>query len=164
MNNLNDTQKWEEWKKYGHTYEDHIEVNDDDLKMRLILGKYDCGNYDGDSINVASKFLSESVAKQVIDYTLKKKENDIKTWLKEACSTKTVFYINFTKQIGYGYAKNTKWDKPYPLYRLCIVLKADCHYRDYEIVTCYPKVNNAVKEKIANDRKLYMSERRNKKH
>ena len=145
------------WSNYGHTFEDHIEPDDNDLKMRLILGKYDCGTYDGNAISIASRFVSENIAKKVIDYTLEKKKDDIATWLKEACVEKTVFYINFMKPIGYGYVKNTNWDNPYPLYKLCIVLQADCHFRNYEIVTCYPVPNNAVKAQIIKDRKNFLS-------
>lgn len=151
------------WSTMGHTYEDHVAVDIDDLKERLVLEKYDVGTYDEDKkSSIASRFLSEDLARKAIKASLKKKSSVIDDWMKLQYDSRLVLKINFMRQIGEGVAKGTNWNTIYPMYSVIIVLKADCHFRSYEVVTAYPAANNAVMKQIIKDRATWYANR--KKH
>ena len=149
------------WNDFGHTYEEHIAVTRDDLKQRMILGTYDAGKYDGKKKAICSRFLNEEIAYKAIKCLLKRRKVEIDQWMKLQYEMKTSFEITFTDQIGEGYAKNTSWKEPYKFYKLVVVLQADCHYRDFEVVTAYPTPSMSVAKKIKADQAEWI---RNKKH
>ena len=145
----------------GHTYEDHVEIEIEDLMNRLVLGKYDVGTYDENKkSSIASRFINEDIARKAIKTVLKKKTPVIDDWMRLQYDNRLVLKVNFTQQIGEGVAIGTNWNTLYPMYSLIIVLKADCHFRNYEVVTAYPAPNQAVHLQIMKDRAAWYKKRK----
>lgn len=150
------------WKKYGHTYEEHVNVTDKDLIDRLLYGTYDIGKYMDDRRSICTRFLSEEIAFKSIERALKIRTDEIQEWMKLGYQAKLEIMVNFTSQIGVGYAKGTSWKEPYPMFKVRVILKADAHFREYSIVTAYPIPNKQISQKIAADRSAYYAARRNR--
>ena len=58
-------------KNCGHTYEEHVDVTDNDLRNRVMAGTYDLGQYMDDHKKICSRFLSEELAEKTIKRILK---------------------------------------------------------------------------------------------
>lgn len=145
----------------GHTWEDHVLVDDDDLKDRLRYGKYD-GSTFGRSSAIVSRFENEKMAYNAIKRGLSAKQGEIDKWLKEACCKNLTLRIRFLQVIGHGFAKGTDWNVAYPETEMLIILEADVHYRDYTIKTAYPTPARVVQDKIRADQKAFRAARSKK--
>lgn len=150
------------WENYGHTYQNHVEVNDYELKERLVFGTYDTGKYDDTPINFSSRFLNEEIALKGINIVLKQNKEVIDDWMKNQYAQKITVRLNFLQQVGVGFAKNTSWKTPYALYSIIVVLKADCHFHSYEIVTAYPFYTPKIQAQIKKDKMLFMNSKTKK--
>ena len=47
------------WENCGHTYEEHVDVDNQDLKNRVMFGTYESGRFDGQGKSICSRFSSE---------------------------------------------------------------------------------------------------------
>lgn len=149
------------WGNCGHTYEEHVDVDNQDLKNRVMFGTYESGRFDGQGKSICSRFSSEKIAKIAIERAIEIRCSEIEEWMKLGYQEEIIVTVNFSKAIGVGYAKGTNLRKdPYLMYSICVVLRADAHFRSYSIVTAYPTPNRNVGKQIAKDKKDFYEERR----
>lgn len=150
-------------KNCGHTYEEHVDVTDNDLRNRVMAGTYDLGRYMDDHKKICSRFLSEELAEKTIKRILKIRESQIKEWMQLGYAKEIEVVAFFTSQVGIGFAEGTGvYKNSYPMYGVRVVLQADIHFRSYSIVTAYPVPNKATIAKIAEDKRARYAERRAK--
>lgn len=142
----------------GHTWEDHVLVDDDELKDRLRFGKYDGSSYGGRTA-IVSRFESEKIAYNAIKKGLAAKQGEIEKWLKEGCCKNLTLRIRFLQVIGHSFVKSTDWNTSYPATEMLVILEADVHYRDFIIKTAYPTPARIVQDKIRADQKAFRDAR-----
>ena len=145
---------------FGHTMEDHIDIDDKDLLDRLINGKYDGKHYAEKSSTRSTKFSSAEIANKAIFMVLKKNAATIEQWTNLCFERRLVLNTTFLQPIGYGYVKGTSYKTQYQMYRCTVILEADEFYSEVRIVTAYPDTNIATEQQIQRDKQIFFANRR----
>ncbi len=143
-----------------HLLEEHVKVDDKDLILRLQQGDIDYdGVYIGHRTNIATKFHSEKIATWAVSMIIAHNEPLIKEWLRFRSEKYLRLRGVFTKSIGYGIAKGTKFSKHYEMYACRVVLKLGYNGDIFEIATAFPECNEGVRKEIERDRIKFREEK-----
>lgn len=148
--------------RFSHMKEEHVDPTNNDLKDRLLFGRFSNGRFnENDITEYSTKFLSMDIAEKTILASLNNNIHIIDQWMNLCVEKRLVLNSAFINKIGYGFVKNTDFKKgPYDMYNIRIILEADCHFRSFHIVTAYPVPNNATKKKIENDKRDFWNKRK----
>lgn len=146
---------------YGHVIEEHINVSDQELIQRLLYGDFRDLRYTGKTQKIVTKFESAQITEQTVKNALQFHIEKIKEWLRLRYDNRLVIQYNSLSKLGHGYAKYTDFRKNvYDMYSCIIILELGYNGSEFHIVTAYPVPNQAMWQKIQNDRNIFWEKKK----
>ncbi len=116
----------------GHTLVKHVNISDADLFKRANTGTVG---------TKSTKYYSYDIATMAVKESISANANDIEAWLKSTSTSRKVYNVNHSFNLGYGYVKvsSSTVNKVENIKTSVIVLeKSSQHELGFIIITSYP--------------------------